>query len=421
MKAFFYTTIARLSGFFRSRSLDSEFDQELHAHLEMAVENNIRRGMTPEEARRAARVELGGLTQLREAGRAVRGLPWLETFGLDVRLGLRMLRKSWGLTLIGGLAMAVAIGIGATAFTVLDTFEGNTLPLEEGDRLVRLAIYRDHGINVRDLEWWKKELRSVQGLGAFWTVERILVTGNRSDVLRTSIAEMTASGFRVTRVQPLFGRTVLEEDERDGATPVVVIGHDLWQSRFSSDRSVVGQTVQLDGVDHVVIGVMPPDFGFPVNHQAWIPLRADPLRNARRANAEVMVFGRLAPGVTIGTADAELATIGRAPENRSNDGRGLIRVRPYADSFVAALPWWFDAISLLLALLVVPPCANIAILLYARNISRQDEFAARYVLGASRSRIVGQLLIEALVLASVAAGIGLILTYGFVDRVQQFV
>jgi len=419
VRAFFHTIIARLGGFLRSRSLDSEFTQELEAHLAMAVEDKIRRGITPEEARRAARVELGGVAQLRQAAHAARGLPWLESFGLDVRLGLRMLRRSWGLTLIGGLAMAFAIGVGATAFTVLDTFEGNRLPFDEGDRLVRLVIYRDRGINVRDFEWWRKELRSVRDLGAFWTVERSLVTGNGSDG-RVSVAEMTASGFRLARVQPLFGRTLLEEDERGGATPVVVIGHGLWQSRFSADRAVVGQTVQLDGVDHVVIGVMPQDFGFPVNHQAWIPLRANPLSNARRENADVMVFGRLAPGVTIESAEAELAAIGRARENLSTDDKGLIRVRAYADSFVA-LPWWFDAIPLLLALLLVPPCANIAILIYARNISRQEEFAARYVLGASRIRIVGQLLIEALVLAGAAAGMGLALTYQFVETVQRFV
>src|SRR5262245_65994504 len=150
MKAFFHTIVARLHGFLRSRSLDTDFTEELRAHLAMAEEDKIRRGMTPEEARRAARVELGGLTQLREAGRAARGLPWLETFGLDLRLGLRMLRKSWGLTLIGGLAMAVAIGVGATAFTVLDTLEGNTLPVEEGDRLVRLVIYRVRGNKAQD-------------------------------------------------------------------------------------------------------------------------------------------------------------------------------------------------------------------------------------------------------------------------------
>src|SRR5262245_51334358 len=328
MRAFFHTIVARLGGFLRSRNLDSEFTEELRAHLAMAEEDKIRRGMTPEEARRAARVELGGLTQLREAGHAARGLPWLETFGLDVRLGLRMFRKSWGLTLIGGLAMAVAIGVGATAFTVLDTFKGNTLPLDEGDRMVRLVIYRDRGSNLQDFAWWQKELRSVKDLGAFWTVERSLVTGNRSDG-RVSVAQMTASGFRLARVQPLFGRTVLNEDERNGATPVVVIGYGLWQSRFSADPSVVGQTVELDGVDHVVIGVMPQDFGFPVNHAAWIPLRADPLSNARRANADVLVFGRLAPDVTIERANAELAAIGRAPENASSDGKGVIRLRPY--------------------------------------------------------------------------------------------
>src|SRR5262245_43763852 len=224
MKAFFYTTIARLSGFFRSRSLDSEFDQELHAHLEMAVENNIRRGMTPEEARRIARVELGGLSQLREAGRDARGLPWLETFGLDVRLGLRMLRKSWGLTLIGGLAMAVSIGVGASAFAVLGMFKGSTLPLNEGDRVIRMEVHRSgnrDGNTAEDYKWWRKQLRTIEDLGAFRTVERSLSTADGSD-RQLSVAEMTSSGFRLARVRALLGRTVLEEDERDGAIPVVV-------------------------------------------------------------------------------------------------------------------------------------------------------------------------------------------------------
>src|SRR5262245_40295266 len=130
MKALLHTIIARLHGFLRSRRLDADFNQELEQHLAMATEDKIRRGMTPEEAHRVARVELGGLTQLREAGRAARGVAWLDSFGLDIRIGLRMMRKSWGLTLIGGLAMAVAISIGATVFAIVHAFSGDTLPLD---------------------------------------------------------------------------------------------------------------------------------------------------------------------------------------------------------------------------------------------------------------------------------------------------
>src|SRR5262245_17736499 len=148
MKALFHTIVARLHGLLRSRSLDSDFDQELEAHL--AGDG----GQDPaghDAGRSPPRRTRGiGRTDAITRGRTRRGLPWLETFGLDVRLGLRMLRKSWGLTLIGGLAMAVAIGIGATAFTVLDTLEGNTLPVEEGDRLVRLVIYRVRGNKAQD-------------------------------------------------------------------------------------------------------------------------------------------------------------------------------------------------------------------------------------------------------------------------------
>lgn len=421
MGALFNTILARVYGFFRARSLDSDFDHELETHISMAAEDKIRRGMTPEVARRAARIELGGLTELREAGRAARGLPWLGTFALDMRLGLRMLGKSWGLTLIGGMAMAIAIGIGATAFVVLDALEGNTLPLDEGDRVVRLSVSRDgdRGTTVNDFEWWRTELHTVADLGAFRTVERGLIAGDGSDI-RLSVAEITASGFRMARVQPLVGRPVLEDDERDGAPPVIVIGYDVWQSRFSGDPAVVGRAVRLDGADHVVIGVMPEGFGFPVNHQAWIPFQAGPLSAARRANADATVFARLAPGATIEGAEAELAVVGPAPAVPPDTGEWRTRVRPYADSF-ALVPWWFDYIPLLLVLLVVPPCANVAILIYARNVSRQDEFAARHVLGASRARIVGQLLIEAFVLAAAAGGVGLALTYQLVKYVRYFI
>ena len=424
MGALLNTILARVYGFFRSHRLDSDFDQELDTHISMAAEDKIRRGMTPEEARRAARMELGGMTGLREAGRAARGLPWLGTFALDTRLGLRMLGKSWGLTLIGGMAMAIAIGIGATAFVVLNTLEGNTLPLDEGDRVVRLDIFG--GTTADDFEWWRQEMRSVEDIGAFRNFEAILGTGNGSEG-RLSVAEMTASGFRLARVQPLLGRPLLEEDERDGAPPVIVIGYDVWRSRFSGDPAVVGQTVQLDGTDHVLIGVMPEDFGFPVNNQAWIPFRTGPSSPARPEGADgvfrledIGVFARLRPGVAIESADAEVAVVGPALGDPAGDEVRRTRVRPYADSF-AFVPWWFDYISLLLMLLVVPPCANIAILLYARNLSRQEEFAARYVLGASRARIVGQLLIESFVLAAAAGGVGLVLTHWFVERVQHFV
>ncbi len=141
MRALFYTVVARIRDFLRPAAGDADFDQELELHLAMAEEDKVRRGLSPEQARREARLELGGVAQLREAARAARGLPWLETFWLDGKLGLRMLRKSWGLTLVGGLAMAVTIGLGASIFNIWDTFAGTQLPLDEGDRIVAIQPF----------------------------------------------------------------------------------------------------------------------------------------------------------------------------------------------------------------------------------------------------------------------------------------
>ncbi len=251
------------------------------AHLQMAEEDGLRQGLTVEEARRAARVQLGGITQLRESWRSVSGLPWLDGFALDAKLGLRMLRRSWGLTLAGGLAMTIVITIAAVIFVFLDEFMGGAAPpLDEGERVVALQswdaeAHRRRDTSRRDLERWGATLQSVKDLGGFQTIERRLMIESRpAEWVR--IAEITASGFRLARVRPLLGRWIVETDEHAAAAPVVVIGYDVWQSRFASDRTVIGQTVRLGEIFHTVVGVMPEGFAFPVNHRYWIPLRSDP-------------------------------------------------------------------------------------------------------------------------------------------------
>jgi hypothetical protein len=185
MWAFLHVTMARIRGFLRPGVLDRDFDRELETHLAMSEETKMRQGMTREQARRAARVELGGRTQLREAARASRGLPWVGGFWLDVKLGIRMLRKAWGLTLVGGLAMTGVIGIGAIVFAFFDTLVWGTLPLDDGARVVAIqtwdaAAHRRHDTSVQDFERWRDELRSVEDVGAFQTIERSLVPARAS-------------------------------------------------------------------------------------------------------------------------------------------------------------------------------------------------------------------------------------------------
>ena len=424
--ATFREWMRRLWGTFRRYPSDPDLERELAFHLELAEEDLRSQGRSPTEAARLARVRFGGTMQAMETVRDQRGFLWLSSCWLDVKLGLRMLRKSWALTLVGGLAMTVAISAGAVVFAVSDVFFWAALPLDEGDRVVVLQTW-DGRANRRlntsrlDYERWRDTLRSVEEVGAFQVDERNLATAD-SPTETVSIAAMTAAGFQLARVPPLLGRPIVEEDERDGADPVVVIGHDVWQSRFLANPAVVGQTVRLGDRVHTVVGVMPEGFRFPVNHRFWTALRPDPSDLVRSDGPFGAVFARLAPGATLEGAHAELTTLGllAVPEA---DQELEPRVVPYTFAFTGdfdrgEVRWMIRLILVLGALLLLPPCANLAILIYARTVTRQEEFAARYALGASRGRIVGQLFIEVLVLAAVAAGAALFITRLALVQVQ---
>jgi putative ABC transport system permease protein len=428
MRASFYTLLARLREFGRPAAGDADFDHELETHLAMAEEEKVRRGMSPDEARRQARLELGGVTQVREAARAARGLPWLETFWLDGKLGLRMLRRSWGLTVVGGLAMAITIGLGASIFTIWDTFAGMRLPLDEGDRVVAIqpfdrASQRVHMTTpLADFRRWRETLTSVEYVSAMRPIDAEVLTRDGA-VGPVRAAEMTASGFQLARVQPLLGRPLIDQDAHVGAEPVAVIGYDLWQSTFAADPAVLGQRIQLAGTPHAIVGVMPDGFRFPVNQRLWIPLRIDPV-GEEPPESDVLVFGRLVPGATLNRAQSEVGTLGLLRRDAVARTPAPIepRVVPYAAGFfpdVYANSWATGLIFLLGALLLIPPCANIAILVYARTVTRRQEFAARTALGASRGRIVMQLFVEVLILATGAGIVGFLLAQQFSGRLSR--
>ena len=416
---------------FRRHETEQELTNELQDFIERSTAQKVADGVSPQEARRLARIELGGVVQVQEAVRATRGLQWLDGFGLDVKLGLRMLRKSWGLTLVGGLAMAVVIGIAAATVSVMDTVEGSTLRLADGDRVVAiqpfdLAGRSERDTSLEDFARWREQLKSLEDIGAYRTlVNRYLVVPS-GPVGTVRVAEMTASAFGLARVRPLLGRPLTEDDERAGAEPVVVIAYDVWQSRFLADPAVLGQRIQLEGTFHTVVGVMPEGFAFPVNHRFWTPLSTHPLDYPRGAAPEVFVIARLAPGVTLERAAGEVAAIGLLPPavGSGTNEEVQTRVVPYAYTFTDEFRddrWQLRLSLVAIALLLVLPCANVAILLYARNVTRQEEFAARYVLGASRGRIVVQLFIESLVLAGVAGGVALLAAREGLGRLQSLV
>lgn len=430
MRALCYALMARLRQVVRPAAGDADFDAELEAHLAMAEEEKVCRGMSHEEARRQARLELGSVTQLREAARAARGVPWLETFLLDGKLGLRMLRRSWGLTLVGGLAIALTIGLGASIFTIWDTFAGTRLPLDEGDRVMAIQSFDRASQRVHlttplaDFRRWRETLKSVEYLSAMRPIDTEVLTPD-GPVGPVRAAEMTASAFELARVRPLLGRPLIDHDERVGAEPVAILAYDLWQSEFSSDPAVLGQRILIADTPHTIVGVMPEGFRFPINQRLWIPLRIDPVSEARR-DGDVFIFGRLVPGATLQGAQNDVGTVGLLRSDAAARTMAQLEPRsvPYAAGFfpdVHANSWASGLIILLAALLVIPPCANIAILVYARTVTRREEFAARTALGATRGRIVMQLFVEVLVLATGAGIAGFLLARQFSGQLSRVV
>ena len=417
-------------GALSGRRTDHDLQRELAGHLALAEDELRRKGHAPSDAARLARAAAGGRIQALEALREQRGLPWLGSSWLDVRLGLRLLVRNWGLTLVGGLAMTLAIGIAAVVFAAFDIVMWSPLPLDEGDRVVAIQVWdreagRRRDTTWQDLERWRASLQSVGDVGAFQTIRRNIITPDGSVEL-AAVAEISAAGFRVARVPPLIGRPIADADAAPGAAPVVVIGHDVWQRRFAGARDVIGRELRLGKDVHTVVGVMPDGFQFPFNFRYWVPLRLG-ARTAmlRNTGPEGVVFGRLAPGATLARAHAEVSALGilrlpsvaRSAKEACPPSRARAtgaRVVPYTFAFTGdfepgelGLLWSLS--SLVLVLLLLPPCANIAILNYARTVTRQQEFAARHALGGSRARIVWQLFIEALVLTAAAAGVALLI------------
>jgi putative ABC transport system permease protein len=410
---------ARLRTLFRGAAED-RMEEELRFHLEMETEKNLRAGMSAAEARRRAVLAFGGVEGHKERIRDGWTFAWASGVSLDLKLGFRMLRKYPGLTLVGGLAMAFAIWVGAGTFEFLSQVARPTLPLPAGDRIVGIRQWDAQASSPthpvpHDVATWRAELRTVRDVGGYRTASRNLIAPG-APIRPAAVAEMSASGFRVAGVAPLLGRTLLDEDERPGAPGVVVLGHDLWKGRFAGDPGVIGRQVRLGNTLHTVVGVMPKDFGFPIAHELWTPLRRSALEAAPGQGPGVGVFGRLAPGATLREARAELATLGRraAADFPGTHQHLRPQVMPYALSimFLSGVESaGLMSINLFLVMLLVLVCGNVALLTFARAVSRESELAVRNALGASRRRIIAQLFAEALVLVGVAAVAGLAVTH----------
>ena len=405
----------------RRDRVEAEMAEEFRLHQELRAADLVRAGLTAELAARQARLEFGSAERYKHEARASRGLRRLDQLRvswLDLKLGGRMLLRYPGLTIVGGLAFAFAIAVGAVGFELLTQAAAPTLPLPGGDRIVTIRAWdekvADHERRLAyELTTWLPALRTVEEIGAFRTVGRnLLVPGG--EIAPVPVAEISASAFRVAAVPPLLGRALGPADERPEAPPVLVIGHDAWRTRFAGDPAVVGRTVRLDGTPHTIVGVMPEGFAFPYAHGWWAPLRLRPSGYAPGEGPAIEIFGRLAPGATIQAAQAELAALGQRTAADHPEARARVRpdVVPLAESlFTVRLSGSIRALlataNLPLIFFLVLICGNIAMLMFARAATRETELVVRTALGASRGRIVMQLFAEALVLGVLGAAVGL--------------
>lgn len=402
----------RLRAAFSSRDRDrreQDLKDELAFHFSAEIERRTADGQSPADALASAKRDFGNVPLVEEVTRDMWG--WSTQ---DFTLGLRMLAKHPGLTIVGGLALAIAIGLSAGWYDFSRQLFHPHIPLPDGDRLVQfeavntLTNQRELRL-LHDFAAWRSDLRSVEDLSAYRTIERTLTMADmRADGLL--VAEMTASSFRVTRVAPLLGRTLIDEDEQPGAPAVILLGYQVWQRWFAARPDIVGQEMRLGGSTATVVGVMPEGFTFPVSHHAWMPL---PLRASGYAPLEggaITVFGRLALGVSHRAAAAELNTLAAREVTASPRTHAHIRldVSPYGgeSSDTPLFEHLFTHLPILLVLFVA--CSTVGTLIYTRTATREAEIAVRAALGAARRRIVMQLFVEALVLATLAGAIGLV-------------
>jgi predicted permease len=416
----------RVRSFFRSDQLDHEVNEEMASHLEMAVEENLGRGMPAEEARRQALVRFGGVQQALEQHRESRSLPWVDVLRQDLRFTFRMLRRDFGFTVVAVLILALGIGANIAVFSVVNTILLRPLPFRDPQQLVRI-VEKDPKAGessktytadaTQDFQQQNHSFQSVSGYFAFTGPDNFKLVGNGQPIPVTGI--LVAEGFFQTLgVEPSLGRLFRSEEFVQHSQPVALLSYPFWKRRLGGDPSIVGKTINLSNSSVVVIGVLADTFDFGsvfspgAKVDLFVPYIMDDFRDDGN---DLALVGRLKQRMTLPEAQSEADQLfpqlyfeHKHPEYGKGYTGQLTGLKEYVSGKLRrSLIVLWCAVGLILLIV----CVNLSNLLLARAAARSKEFAMRRALGARRGRLVRQLLTESLVLATVGAVLGLGLAY----------
>lgn len=420
--------VQRIASFFQRKPLDNELDAEMASHLEMAIEENLQRGLPFIEARRQALLRFGGVAQAKELQREERGLPWLDVLLQDLRFTFRMLRRDPAFAIVAVVILGLGIGANVAVFSVVNTLLLRQLPFAEPQRLVWIEPADAKGLSgatysVDAYEEYRAQNQAMEDTTAympFYGTSDYRLTG-RGIAQPMSGVMVAGNFFQMLGVQPVLGRLFTEKEAISGAAPMVVLSNAYWRRQFNSDLSIVGQSISINDKPVTVAGVLPDSFDFGsffdpgMKMDIFIPAVMDDMRDWGNT---LSIIGRLKPSRTVADAQADWSIVGpRLHFNLKHPAWGTgytATIAGLKDHISGRLRRSLIVLWCAVGMVLLIVCVNLANLLMARAATREKEFAVRSALGAGRGRMVRQMVTESLVLAGMGALLGLGLAYAVV-------